>query len=230
MDGHWKAYFELNGKSVEDTTAFLLELSKGASRYAWYYHPNGRKGKGPHIHGWLYDWPKTAETLRNAGKAFFGLTQKHQFGISNKYDKGKVMSDDSYLKYIQYMTKGKFEPLCYNGIDKEILDARKQIANETYPESADNANEDNVVVRTKVDRKTEYDYQVEAEELLWNEETGHDNVSKDDILDAVIRVLHKHKRLAHYRRVANICQAITLRIHPVDVQRGHGRRKVLKMF
>lgn len=227
MDGHWKAYFELNGKSVEDTTAFLLELSKGASRYAWYYHPNGRKGKGPHIHGWLYDWPKTAETLRNAGKAFFGLTQKHQFGISNKYDKGKVMSDDSYLKYIQYMTKGKFEPLCYNGIDKEILDARKQIANETYPEQVDNENE--VITRTKTSRITQYQIARIAQSQFmeeYPEDYIRDNgYNANKLVNVVIDVLKNNHKLAHKMQVRNIVQDIQ-----ADIDRTKYVSDIVKML
>lgn len=227
MDGHWKAYFELNGKSVEDTTAFLLELSKGATRYAWYYHPNGRQGKGPHIHGWLYGWPKTAETLRNAGKAFFGLTQKHQFGISNKYDKGKVMSEDSYLKYIQYMTKGKFEPLCYYGIDKETLDARKQIANETYPEQVDNANE--VIMRTKTSRITQYQIARIAQSQFMDEypeDYIRDNgYNANKLVNVVIDVLKNNHKLAHKMQVRNIVQDIQ-----ADIDRTKYVSDIVKML
>lgn len=226
MDGHWKAYFELNGKSIEETKDFILQLSTGASRYAWYYHPNGRHGKGPHIHGWLYDWPKTAETLRNKAKAFFNLTEAKQFGVSNKYHKGTIMSETSFWGYIGYMSKGKFDSFCYYGISKESLDARKEIALAMYPPADESESSRETLKQTgKVDRKTEYDYQLEAEELLWNADNGYANVSKEDIYDAVVKVLDKHKRLAHYRRVANLCQAIRARLHPADA-----KCVVLKMF
>lgn len=228
MDGYWKAYCELNGKTIEETTEFLLELSKGADEYVWYYHPCGKRGKGPHIHGLLHNWQRSDDTFRSRLKAFFNI-KGAQLGVSNTYERGKKMSEDTVPTYIGYMSKGMFDPLCYYGISKESLDSRKQIALTMYP-PANEEKVENTIVREKVDRKTEYDFQMEAEELLWNAETGHDNVSKDDILDAVVNVLAKHKRLAHYRRVANICQAIMLRIHPVDVQRGRGRRQILKMF
>lgn len=224
MDGYWKAYCELNGKSIEDTTKFILELSKGADAYVWYYHPSGKRGKGPHIHGLLLNWQRSDDTFRSRLKAFFNI-KGGQLGISNTYERGKKMSEDTVPTYIGYMSKGVYEPLCYYGISKESLDSRKQIANAMYPQSQEDSTTSNVVVRTKIERKSEYDFQLEAEELLWNADTQYANVSKEDIYDAVIKVLAKHKRLAHYRRVANICQAIRARIHPADA-----KCVVLKMF
>lgn len=223
MDGYWKVYCELNGKTVEETTQYLLELSKGADKYVWYYHPHGKRGKGPHIHGLLHNWQRSDDTFRSRLKAFFNI-KGAQLGVSNTYERGTKMSEDTVMVYIGYMSKGSYEPLCYHGISKESLDSRKAIALALYP-PADNGEQEVINIKAKVDRKTEYDYQLEAEQILWNADNGYANVSKEDIYDAVVKVLDNHKRLAHYRRVANICQAIRARLHPADA-----KHVVLKMF
>lgn len=115
MDGPWKVYFELNGKADDEVVKFLQENVD--RRSLWYIHPSG-KVKGPHCHGIIWNHPQTDETFRNKIKKFFGLTEKHQYGISDKYEK-KKMTDDKLRTYIVYMTKGKFDPIFNIGFTAE---------------------------------------------------------------------------------------------------------------
>lgn len=218
MDGYWKVYFETKGKPYEE---FVKELSKETSKCIWYYHPNGKAGKGPHVHGLVFNWRKSDDTLRNYLKKEFNLDgTKQEFAVSSTYKKGTKMTELTVPGYISYMTKGKYNPIVMKDYEQDYIDKLKS----EWVDPTVRVNE--VITLTKEKSKiTEFDLQLEAEDLLWGPNDHDKLISKEDIYDTVIKVLKKHRKLAHYRRVANICQAIYARFHPVDA-----RHAVLKMF
>jgi len=122
MDGPWKVYFELNGKTDDDVVKFLQENVD--TRSIWYIHPSG-KVKGPHCHGLVYDHRQTAETFRNKIKKYFNLVTQGSFAISNKYERGTVMADGHTRKYITYMSKGKYDPIMNIGYDQDNVNTMR---------------------------------------------------------------------------------------------------------
>lgn len=120
MDGYWKVYFELNGFALGDAIRFIEETF--ITKSVWYYHPDSKRGKDPHIHGLVFNHSQTAETVRNKIKKRFSLVKQGSFSISNQYTKGVVMSEETNLpKYITYMSKGKYDPIYNNMYEDEYL-------------------------------------------------------------------------------------------------------------
>lgn len=215
MDGFWKAYFELNGKTLEETTTFLLRISEGTTRAVWFYHPSSKKGKAPHIHGLFENWNGGIDdTFRNKIKAFF-LVKGKQLGVSNNFDKGKAMTKDNYHKYITYMSKGVYDPLVVYKWDKDEIDARKQM---WVGENAnDNANEVEIVkVKSRISQygiaqlaKAQY---MEEYTESYIRDNGYES---HKLVKIVIKVLKDNQRLAHKIQVRNIVQDIEAEIDPV---------------
>lgn len=207
MDGPWKVYFETLGKSEEECILFLSSISSETTKSIWYLHPNGKQGKGPHIHGLVYDYPKTAETLRNNIKKTFNLVKPSQFGISNKYERGTIMSDETVDYYITYMSKGIHEPLYnYNYDPEEIYLLKEKWASPAS--EASGMSEANAVSSKKP--------------TLWNISTEcaiaaldlykDGKIMVNDLPDLVVNKLHSYSIIASDRTVINIVQDIMWRM------------------
>lgn len=218
MDGYWKVYFEFNNK---DYKQFIDRISQDTSISIWYEHPNGKRGKGPHIHGLIKDYKKSDDTFRNYLKKEFNI-KGSQLGVSNTFAKGVKMSELTVAGYLSYMSKGKYDPVFNKGYDHAFIDKCKS---EWVDNDKTNLVQEVTIITKTKERLTEFDLQMEAEDLLWGDNEHDKSVSKSEIYDAVVNILRKHKRLAHYRRVANLCQAIFARSHPVEC-----KSTVLKMF
>lgn len=208
MDGPWKVFFEVgNGQYNE----LIKELSDSVQKSIWYYHPNGKHGKGPHIHGLIYDWPKTDETCRNLIKKKLNLSTQGTFAVSNRYERGTKMNDMFVKKYITYMSKGKFDPIFQKGYDNEYV-------NECKSEWVDNVSVNTqVVITEKKPRMTMFVIAQLAEaeylsEIGISEQCQEYRVTR--MIKIVAKLLKNNKMLCHKRTVANIVQHIQESIDP----------------
>lgn len=208
MDGYWKVYFELNGFSLQETVDYIKKQFGDLEISLWYYHPSGKRGKGPHIHGLVKDYPKSDDSFRSYLKAKFNI-KGSQLGVSNTFRRGTKMSQETIPGYICYMTKGIHEPSYNKGFDKEYLDARKDDYKFMYGETI--ISNEVIAITKKVDRKTQWDYVIEAEDILWGPEDIDKEISKKEIWEAVVKVLNNNKKAPHDDLVIKIHQAIQTR-------------------
>lgn len=217
MDGYWKAYCELNGKTIEEATQFILGISQGAEKSLWYFHPFGSKGKGPHIHGLLLNWSEGIDdTFRGRLKAFFNIKGK-QLGVSNNFKKGTPMDENSIHKYITYMSKGIYDPFVNKGFDKDYLDARKAM---WVGDTPDQEGSKDPVEKTTVKSKITQYGMAQLAKAQYMEEYPESYIRDNGyeahkLVKIVIKVLKDNQKLAHKIQVRNIVQDIEAEIDPV---------------
>lgn len=217
MDGPWKIYFE-QGKSYDDAIKLITELSELSSKCVWYYHPNGKEGKGPHFHGLVFGYPKTDETCRNTIKKTLNLEGAGTFAVSDKLPKkmgGKKMTELLTPTYITYMSKGIFDPVYVSSYENSYIELLKTywIDNEVK-----NPNIQNIFVEeTKKKAITQWDMaqQVHTQILADNPDIEHgDNIRVNVIIRKAIRILKENKKLAHKRAVTNLVQDVMADLNP----------------
>jgi len=220
MDGPWKVYFEITDTAMEVVTTYLEQINACSTRAVWYYHPSGKKGKGRHIHGLVFDYTRTAETLRNALKKQFGLTDKGQFGISNKYERGTIMTEEKVEPYIKYMTKGEYHPISNKGYTEEYLEERRKEYVPELPRTIyvqGNLTIEASAVKTK-NKKTQWEISREAQLRYMDEQQqkfqADGGFEMRRLVKIVIALLKENKQLAHKRLVANIIQDIVADLNP----------------
>lgn len=218
MDGPWKVYFELNGKTNDDVVKFLQDNVDTKS--LWYIHPSG-KVKGPHCHGLIWNHAQTDETLRKKIKKCFNLTEKKQFGISNTFENKTKMSEDTVPPYIKYMSKGQFDPLYNIGYDDEYVNERKR---EWKPDNAIRITGDLTVITQGTVTKKRITQVTIATMVIerWNAgitlenaaERYSDNVDYKKLYKMTRRLLIENNMSCNYRQMANILQDISARLDP----------------
>lgn len=228
MNGPWKVYFEQKSNDDRKCRIVIEELSKHSTKAVWYFHPNGKQGKGPHFHGLIYDFNRTDETCRNYIKKTLNLDGlKQEFAVSNKLPKkmgGGIMTDLLTLTYITYMSKGQFDPYYYVGYESEYL----QLLKLEWKDKEIKGTELIFVEETKKKMITQWDMaqQVLTLTLADNPDISiGDNISVYKIVDHSITVLKENKKLAHKRAVANITQDVM-----ATVNRDEYIKQIMRMI
>jgi len=216
MDGPWKVYFE-QGAAYDDALKFIQELGPLSSKSVWYFHPNGNEGKGPHFHGLIYDYKKTAETLRNTIKKKLNL-EGGAFAVSDKLPKkmgGKKMTDLLTPTYITYMSKGQFDPVFVNG-DYEL--SYLELLKTEWKDKKVNGTQ---LIFVEDKKKTEITQWALAQMSLarYQEYHGVDDINVFALIKIVIMILKENKKLAHKRAVANIVQDVLATINVEEYSR-----------
>lgn len=231
MNGPWKIYFEEAG--VPDTAVELIKrISRESSKSVWYRHPNGKRGKGPHYHGLVFDYAKSDDTCREWIKEALNI-KGSQLGVSNKLPKemgGAKMTEELTPRYVTYMSKGKFEPVYKNGYDDmEIAVLRNQWVDYDNANANDNAsaNANVMVCYVEKDNKNKITQYVLARMVhsRYLDEVGVDNVEVGKLVKITIKVLKENKKLAHKRMVANIVQDVL-----ADVNFEEYSRQIISML
>lgn len=215
MDGPWKVYFRLNDQPLEEAIRFINEEIRTKS--IWYFHPNGTTA-GPHIHALIWNHEQTAETLRNKIKRRFNLVNKTHYGISNKYERGTLMSEETVPTYITYMSKGQYDPIYMKDYTDEYANERKR---EWKAPTAVHISGDLTVIthgEVKTKRITMYWLSREAEnEYLETHDAQHmiDNgLNVRDIETIVKKVFSKYEKSCPPRLCADIIGDICGRLAP----------------
>lgn len=213
MNGYWKIRFDIIDNAEYGT--YLEEISANCDRAVFYYHPDGKTdGKSPHIHGLLYNYKYTDDTIRKNTKKQFNLIGKESCTVSNTYSRGTKMSDMTYPRYLTYMTKGKYDNVHSKDFSIEECDLAKSLwTNPTKTEV-------NIIIepREKVIPKLTQFQCAQEVVTMWQAEHGDDEqIDYDAVLDIIYDVLRKNKTLAHDTLVSNILQ---------DVQSQYDRKKV----
>lgn len=201
MEGYWKVYFETKHKNYDE---FLKEISDNSEKAVWYFHPGGKKSADrPHIHGLLYNYNKTDDTLRKYIKKQFQLTKTSEFAISNSFSRGTKMTEMFYPKYITYMSKGQYDPVNVKGFERAETDRLKS-------EWKDHTTTANIIIepREKIKKKLTY-YQIaracQAEYMAIYQSVDFEILK---MIAIVCRVLKENSILAHKLTVRNIIQDI----------------------
>lgn len=228
MDGPWKVYFELNGKTNDDTLEFLQKYVDTKS--LWYIHPSGKRGKGPHCHGLIWNHAQTAETFRNKIKSAFNLVKQGSFGISNTYERGTKMSEETVSVYINYMSKGIHDPLLNIGYDNDYVNERKR---EWKEPTAVHISGDLTVI-THGDVKKVRITQVTIARMaceqynekitLMNAKRMLDTPDRAVMYNIVKKLLKENQMSCNYRQMSNIIQDMLCTLDP-----GAHMAKVLSM-
>lgn len=223
MDGPWKVYFELNGKTNDEALEFL---QKNVDRRSlWYVHPHG-KVKGPHIHGLIFNHQQTDETLRSKIKKYFNLDKPSMYGISNKYEKGTKMSEETIPTYISYMTKGQFDPLLNIGFDNEYVNERKREWKEK--QSIHISGDLTIITHGEVKKKritqvTIANAAIQEYNQMITTDNAHllDNPDHDIMYKLVVKLLKANGMSTNYRQCSNIiqdmCSTLDSRRHRLKV-------------
>jgi len=225
MDGYWKVYFELNGVDTASATEFCKRISVEAEKAVFYLHPiKDKTGQElPHIHGLVFNWPRHPDTYRSEIKKTFSV-KGSQLGVSNTYERGTKMSETTIDTYVNYMTKGKFEPLYFKGFTFEYCEQRKR---EWKAPLTVRISGDLTVITGAVKRKEITQYTMARELSVWILEQKAANVivNKNDIVHKCVSILTGHGKSRHYRNVANICQDAMW-----DWQPDYNLQKILSML
>lgn len=221
MDGPWKVYFELPQGREADALGLIKEFTDASERAAWYFHPNGEKGKGPHYHGLLINYSKSDDTARLRIKKVLGLNGKsQQFAVSDKLPKkygGGKMNEMLTPTYITYMSKGKFEPVMLKGYEKdEIENLKTQWENKV--EKHEGKIETIFVEEKKEKKLTQWDLAREVQAMYMDEYQDKfvddgGNFRVGNLVRCAIKVLKAHKKLAHKRMVANLVQDVMAEVN-----------------
>jgi len=215
MDGPWKVYFECHEGKEQSCLDLIREFTEGSQRAAWYYHPSGEKGKGPHYHGLLINYNKSDDTARLRCKALGLDGRKQQFAVSDKLSKkygGGKMNEVLTPTYITYMSKGKYEPVMLKGYEKDEIEKLKQ--QWVNIEKKNSGNVGTIFVKEEKSKgPTQWDLARETQSMymdVYQKEFVEDGgaMRTDELVRCAIKVLKGHKKLAHKRMVANIVQDI----------------------
>lgn len=223
MNGPWKVYFE-QGIGYDESIQLIKDLSKLCTKSVWYYHPNGKEGKGPHFHGLMYNYRKTDETCRNTIKKALNLSgSKQQFAVSNKLPKkmgGGIMTEVLTPTYITYMSKGQFDPVYISG---EYELAYIELLKSEWKEKE---TKETQLIFVEEKKKKEITQWALAQMSLTRYQSIHggDNVNVLSLINIVIKVLKENKKLAHKRNVANIVQDVL-----ADINTDEYARQILSM-
>lgn len=218
MNGPWKVYFE-QGTGYEDAMRLIQDISKFCTKTVWYFHPDGKEGKGPHFHGLIYDYKKTDETCRNTIKKALNLDgKKQEFAVSNKLPKklgGGKMTELLTPTYITYMSKGKFDPVHLSG-DYEL--SYIELLKTEWKEK-DKKGTELIFVEDK--KKKEITQWALAQIALarYQENVSVDNINVLALIKIVIQVLKENKKLAHKRAVANVVQDVLASVNADEYAR-----------
>lgn len=223
MDGPWKVYFELNGKTNDEVVKFLQENVD--TRSLWYIHPGGRTAsKGPHCHGLIYDHRQTAETFRNKIKKCFNLVKQGSFAISNKYERGTVMTDEHTRKYITYMTKGQYDPLLNIGYDANEVSVMRSEWRE--PTMVSISGDLTIITKGEVKKVRMNQVTIARMAIEKYRERDHPlDMRMTVLIDIVSDLLKANGMSRNYRQVANILQEIQCEVNPAA-----WRSKILSML
>lgn len=218
MDGPWKVYFE-QGTGYEQAIQLIKELSKISSKAVWYFHPNGKQGKGPHFHGLIYDFKKTDETCRNTIKKALNLDgKKQEFAVSDKLPKklgGGKMTDLLTPTYITYMSKGQFDPVhVYGDYELSYLELLKN----EWKDKEVKGTELVFVENTKKKEITQWTLS-QLSLARYQETVGVDVINVYSLIKIVIQILKENKKLAHKRAVANIVQDVLAEVNTDEYAR-----------
>lgn len=200
MEGYWKAYVELNGKTMEDARSAFEEMASECESVVWYYHPYG-KTKGPHFHALVKNANCSDETYRNRLKKKFGV-KGSQLGVSNNYERGTPMSEDTIDKYVRYMTKGEYEPFFNKGYEESYLKARKA-------EWTSKVSVGEIIVVKSSTRVTRWQIAREANCKyleLYPEHAEDHVVDMRKLISIVKEICVSNKKGRDYNNIASICQ------------------------
>lgn len=207
MDGYYKIRFDILDNAEYST--YLEEISALCDRAVFYYHPDGKTdGKSPHIHGLLFNYKRTTETLRNNTKKRFGLTGIQSCTVSNTYQRGKKMSEMSYQKYLIYMSKGKYDPVYLKGFSTQECDLAKDLWKEP-PSTVQN-----IVIEPKekvAPKLTQWQLSHHVETIWLSRHGDEDKPDYEEMLDILIEEARLNKTLLPDRVAANIIQDIQSR-------------------
>lgn len=202
---------------------FIQELSKKVEKCIWYFHPTGKRGPKPHLHALIYDYPRTAETVRGYIQKKFNLNGKEQeFAVSDNYDRGIRMTEEFTPKYITYMTKGKYEPVLVKGYN--MLDIDELKAKWIEPKSAVMNVQVIKTIKPKITR-----YALAQNVLAAYVDNEIENWGPDDnkeLIKKCVAICNENGILPHYRCVAEIAQAVKLNLAPAQ---NSAYRKCLNM-
>lgn len=214
MDGPWKVYFRIGAKSIEETVIFLS--NETSTKSIWYFHPNGVKA-GPHVHGLLWNHATTAETFRNKIKKYFNLTNKTDYGLSNKYERGTLMTEETCHGYVTYMSKGKYDPILMKDYDIEYANVRKSEWKE--PRSVHISGDLEVVVHGEVKTKriTMFALANEAEDMYLDKYPNTDLMEPlkvKELEQCVLAVCRKYSKACPPRTCADLMGDICSRLAP----------------
>lgn len=99
-----------------DTIAQSLASRTQEGKVLLYYHEKGRKrgDENPHYHGYLEGYNHTTNALRDWLRTNLKLTGKHDVSVKKATDKP-----------IEYMSKGRLDPVVNLGFTQEYVDERK---------------------------------------------------------------------------------------------------------
>lgn len=220
MDGPWKVYFELPEGREDDALGLIKEFTDASERAAWYFHPNGEKGKGPHYHGLLVNYSKSDDTARLRIKKVLGLNGRTQeYAVSDKLSKkygGGKMNMMLTPTYITYMSKGKFEPVMLKGYEKDEIDNLK--TQWTEKEKRQEGKVETIFVKEKKEAKiTQWEMARQVQGLYMEQHkeefVGDGGFKIRLLIECAIKVLKEHKKLAHKRMVANLVQDVMAEVN-----------------
>lgn len=227
MNGYWKAYVEANGKTLDEARDIFIKLADESVNVLWYYHPFGKKGKGPHFHALVQDGTRTDETYRDRLKEAFGVSGAGTFGVSNTYKRGTKMSELTVEEYVKYMTKGEYEPFFNKGFDKEWIQKCKDM---WKPENKNILGDVvvNIMGSGRANRITQVSIAKMALEKYFadvnsdnakeffdeDEFCANARIKKKKITNIVLDLLKEYNMSRNYRQVANIVQDCWYEVEP----------------
>lgn len=220
MDGYYKIRFDI----LDDTNyaPFLETIGNNCDSCLFYYHPDGKTdGKSPHIHGLLFNYKFTDDTLRKNTKRYFNLINSNSCTISNTFKRGTKMTELMTPRYITYMSKGKYDPVYNKGYSNEEIEMAKFLW-----KPLDEKPIQNIIIEPKekvIKKLTQYQCTKEAyTRYLIQTQDESDKPDWMLIGEKCIDVLHENGKMAPQVLVANMLQDIES-----DVNRNSFLRKAI---
>lgn len=199
---------------------YIEDITQHCEKAVWYFHPGGKKNPDrPHLHALLFNCTLTDDALRDGSKSKkegrrigykeqFGLKNRTEHGISNKFDNGKIMNEFSYPKYISYMSKGIYDPVLNKGFTQMEIDLYKGSWVEPKNETED-------IIRREVTKPKMTQWRMGQEaEIRYLEKYGDAEVDYMNMSEIIVELCYENKTLAHDNRVVQIIQDIQARAEP----------------
>lgn len=186
---------------------FLQTVANRCEKFIVYRHPK-EEAEREHIHALLYNTILIPKTLRDWCCNKLELQKGNEnYSVGETYKVGKQqvkMTELNYVRYIAYMSKGKYDPMYNKGFSETEIDAirdsyRPETTNVDTNKSGETIEKRNKLTQYQIGREAINRYLIQYGEI---------EVDYRLMGYIIINLLHENHSLAHYTIVSNIIQDI----------------------
>lgn len=216
------AWFIRIDGAFHDVSGMLIHFVQKSEQTVFYEHPaNPDKGNGIHCHGIYKNASFAKQTFYDAAAKLFPVRKKGE-----KLVKYSCVQSTDLDHAIQYMSKGKFDPVYNNSFETNYINNMKLLG---YDKKDKQETTDKTLIKKRItmwdliletvaEYTQEYIEEVVPEELCEdpNKPQLKHRVKYHNLHKIAVKIAHKHMKGSHDRMIMNIMEAASTRLDYED--------------